>query len=41
MPFLAEKVTGMLYHILRNCSVAELGKDLDGDVKQKVSQLTT
>ena len=40
MPFLAEKITGMLYHILRNCSPAELREEMGHDLTQKVSELT-
>ena len=41
MPFLAEKITGMLYHILRNCTPAELRDDTEVDLQQKVSELST
>ena len=34
MPFLAEKVTNMLYNILKNCSPAELKSEVDPAVKQ-------
>jgi hypothetical protein len=33
MPFLAEKITGMLYQMLRVCSPAEL---LEDDEKKKI-----
>jgi len=32
MPFLAEKVTSILYHILRNCSPAELREETENNV---------
>jgi len=36
LPFLAEKVTGMLYQILKQCTPAEL-EDLDeSKVKEKI-----
>lgn len=38
MPFLAEKITGMLYHILKQCSDAELkGLGID-DASEMLSQ---
>lgn len=40
MPFLAEKVTSILYNILRNCSPAELREETENNVTQKVSDLT-
>lgn len=40
MPFLAEKITGMLYHILRNCTPAELREDIELDLSQKVSEMS-
>ncbi len=40
MPFLAEKITGMLYHILRNCTPAELREEIGHDLTQKVSEET-
>jgi hypothetical protein len=40
MPFLAEKITGMLYHILRNCTPAELRADIEVDLSQKVSEMS-
>lgn len=42
MPFLAEKITGMLYHILKNCSTAELKDGMgDQDAKQIIEEATT
>lgn len=41
MPFLAEKITGMLYHILRNCTPAELREDLKIDLSQKVNEMSS
>lgn len=35
MPFLAEKITGMLYQMLRVCSPQELLEGEPEDVKQK------
>ena len=40
MPFLAEKVTGMLYHILRNCTPAELREENEVNVTEKVNEMT-
>jgi len=40
MPFLAEKITGILLHILRNCSPAELREDNEVDMTTKVSEMT-
>lgn len=41
MPFLAEKITGMLYHILRNCTPAELREDSQVDLSQKVNEMSS
>ena len=41
MPFLAEKITAMLYHILRNCTPAELREDNIAELTQKVAEMTT
>jgi hypothetical protein len=42
MPFLAEKITGMLYHILKNCSTAELKeKGDDHEAKQIIEEATS
>ena len=38
MPFLAEKITGMLYQMLRVCSPAEL---LEDDEKKKIDATKT
>ncbi len=41
MPFLAEKITGMLYHILRNCTPSELKEEGEPELKQKMAELTS
>ena len=36
LPFLAEKVTGMLYSILKQCSPAELNDINEDEAKEKI-----